>query len=117
MGAWSYGYDQAGRMTSVRNPWNEITYYSYDGEGKLRVQNNANGTSTRYCYDELTGWPSKITNLSGASTVLSSFDLTYNGGANTLGNITHAEAATAVWCWSTTNTTAWPMNGEPSPSS
>jgi len=37
VGTWSYGYDQAGRMTSVHNPWNEITYYSYDGEGMLSV--------------------------------------------------------------------------------
>ncbi len=52
VGAWSYGYDAGGRLTSLTNPYSETTTWTYDGEGKLLTQSNANGTTTAYGYNQ-----------------------------------------------------------------
>jgi RHS repeat-associated protein len=84
---WSYYYDARGRMTSVVNSFGETTSYTYDNENKLLTQTNQNGTGTDYTYNEARGWRTNITHkLSG--TAFASYDLEYDSGNNTVGNLT-----------------------------
>jgi RHS repeat-associated protein len=84
---WTYSYDLAGRLLSVTNSFGESAAYSYDAEGKLLIQTNGNGTSTAYQYNQQRSWPTRITqSLSG--TPFARYDLAYDGGANTVGNLT-----------------------------
>lgn len=84
---WAYGYDAGGRLTSLTNPYSEATTWTYDGEGKLTGQTNANGTGTAYAYNSQRGWPTGITHRLGA-TAFAAYALTYDGGSNTVGNLT-----------------------------
>ena len=84
---WTYSYDAAGRISQVTNNFGESVSYAYDGEGKLTTQTNGNSTTTTYTYNQARGWPTRIDHqLSGAS--FARYDLTYDSGANTVGNIT-----------------------------
>ncbi len=84
---WTYGYDAAGRMNQVSNSFGETTTFSYDGEGRVLTQGNSNGTSVLYEYNSQRGWPTKITHKAGA-TVTQEYTLEYDGGLNTVGNLT-----------------------------
>lgn len=84
---WTYSYDGAGRLSQVTNSFGESVSYTYDGEGKITLQTNGNGTSTAYTFNEDRDWPTRIDHkLSGTS--FARYDLTYDGGSNTVGNIT-----------------------------
>lgn len=87
VGSWSYLYDPGGRLTGVQNSWDETTTWSYDGESKLTDQNNANGTSVHYGFYAPRAWPNAMT-CSNASGIFASYALTYDLGANTVGNLT-----------------------------
>lgn len=98
---WNYTYDQAGRLASVINSYNETTAWTYDGEGKLASQHNANGTWNNYFYENdaqnnagSRGW---VTSMGSYSTPLNNYfaayQLTYDQNAqgvaqNTVGNLT-----------------------------
>lgn len=100
-GVWNYGYDGAGRMTSMSNSFGETTRYAYDGEGKLKSQSNANGTTTAYSYNKARGWPTQITQRALGNT-FASYALTYDDGANTVGNltgVTEADGSTAAYTY------------------
>ncbi len=53
----------------------------------MLTQNNANGTSVHHEYNLQRGWPTKITYKAGA-TVTQEYTLEYDGGLNTVGNLT-----------------------------
>jgi RHS repeat-associated protein len=74
-------------LTGVSNGYGETTTWTYDGEGKLTNQANANGTNTAYSYNQQRGWPTSIGNLRNG-TYLSWFNLTYDNGQNTVGLLT-----------------------------
>jgi RHS repeat-associated protein len=84
---WTYDYDGAGRVSSIVNNFSETTGFTYDGEGKLLTQSNQNGTSRQYTYNDQRGWPTVITHKSG-STTTGEYTLTYDDGADTVGNLT-----------------------------
>ncbi|MBX9681403.1 MAG: hypothetical protein K2X38_21825 [Gemmataceae bacterium] len=84
---WSFSYDGAGRVTSIVNGFGETTSFSYDGVGKLKTQTNQNGTSLTYTWNQQRGWPTQILQKSG-STPFAQYDLAYDGGNNTAGNLT-----------------------------
>ncbi|MBN9519235.1 hypothetical protein J0H58_12055 [bacterium] len=84
---WEYDYDGAGRLTEVVNSFGETTTFTYDGVGKLKTQANENGTSTTYTYNQNRGWPTQILHKLG-TTPFASYDLEYDGGNNTVGNVT-----------------------------
>ena len=87
VGTWTYGYDAGGRLTGLTNPWAEASAWAYDGEGKLLSQTDANGTAAAYGYNQARGWPTSLT-YSKAGTAFLSFGLAYDGGGNTVGNLT-----------------------------
>lgn len=84
--SWEYDYDGAGRLTEIVNSFGETTAFTYDGVGKLKTQTNQNGTSTTYTYNHDRGWPTQILHKLG-STPFASYDLEYDGGNDTVGNI------------------------------
>lgn len=92
VGSVTYGYDGAGRITSLATSWGDSSAFTYDGEGKVLLQTNSNGTETSYTYNDARGWITKIVHKKGAS-VLDSFSIEYDGGQNTVGNITKVTEA------------------------
>ncbi len=86
--SWSYTYDGAGRVTAISNNFSESLAYTYDDEGKILTQSNGNGTSTEYTYYEPRGWVTDIEHFDVSSTLFESFEMEYDGGSNTVGNIT-----------------------------
>jgi len=48
---YTYGYDPAGRMTSLQNPFSETTGYSYNADNTLAKKTLANGAYITYGYD------------------------------------------------------------------
>jgi len=48
---YTYGYDPAGRMTSLQNPFSETTGYAYNPDNTLSSKTLANGLSLVYGYD------------------------------------------------------------------
>ena len=85
--SWTYSYDAGGRLVGVSNGWNESTGWAYDGEGKLTGQTNANGTSVSLAYNQARGWPTSVA-YSNSAGVFASYALNYDGGNNTVGNLT-----------------------------
>lgn len=85
--SWSYSYDGAGRVDTVSNSLGESTTYAYDGEGKILTQSNSNGTSEIRTYNEDRNWPTLVEQKVGATT-FASYALEYDGGLNTVGNLT-----------------------------
>ncbi len=85
--SWDYDYDGAGRLTEIVNSFGETTTFTYDGVGKLKSHANENGTSTTYTYNQDRGWPTQILHKLG-TTPFASYDLEYDGGNNTVGDIT-----------------------------
>lgn len=70
----------------------EATDYAYDGVHLVRIQNNANGTKTRWCYDDPTGFLTGITQSAG-STQFAQYNLTYDNGQDTVGMLTSVSEA------------------------
>ena len=50
-GVTQYGYDAAGRRTSVSDPNRNVTKYSYDDAGRMIARTNALDQTTTYTYD------------------------------------------------------------------
>lgn len=89
---WTYSYDLGGRLTGVDaniNGTTEHTGWAYDGEDKLQQQTNQNGTTVNWTYSELRGWPATISHKLGANS-FGSYALTYDGGNNTVGNLSQS---------------------------
>jgi RHS repeat-associated protein len=84
---WTYAYDASGQLTSITDSLGATVSYTYDGEGKILTQTNSNGTSTEYSYYEPRNWVSSIVHKNGG-TPFQSFTMEFDGGANTVGNIT-----------------------------
>ncbi|HEY3240847.1 MAG TPA: DUF6531 domain-containing protein, partial [Acidimicrobiia bacterium] len=56
MGAWEYGFDPDGRITSVLDPDGGTTLLGYDPAGRLASLRHPNGVATTWAYD-LAGQP------------------------------------------------------------
>ena len=84
---WDYGYDLSGNVISVNNSFGESVSYEYDGENKVVKETRSNGTEVRTSYNETRDWTTSYRHLSGG-TEFSRYDLTYDGGLNTTGNLT-----------------------------
>lgn len=84
---WTYDYDAAGRLTEIEDSFGDITTFAYDDEGKLLTQANENGTTIDYTYNNSRGWPTNIVH-EASSTAFASYALEYDGGADTVGNLT-----------------------------
>ena len=84
--SWEYGYEGAGRVTSIDNNFSETTSFTYDGVGKLKTQTNDNGTSLTYAWNQQRGWPTQLLWKAG-TTSFARYDIEYDGGDNTVGNI------------------------------
>jgi RHS repeat-associated protein len=69
---WTYGYDDAGRPTSVRDPLTNLTEIFYDELGNKQREVDAEGKETKYEYD-VRGNMTKRTDALGNSTLF-----TYN---------------------------------------
>ena len=89
-----YGYDGAGRILSVQGPGG-LTTYRYDAEGKLLEQSNPNATSLSISYRPGTTFPARLEYQSGAA-VSAGYDLTYDDGRDTVGNLTRVVDNTGV---------------------
>jgi YD repeat-containing protein len=50
-GVTTYGYDNAGNRTSVRNAQGQVTSYTYDGAGRVTRETSPTGLVTTYAYD------------------------------------------------------------------
>ncbi|HYP13046.1 MAG TPA: RHS repeat-associated core domain-containing protein, partial [Bryobacteraceae bacterium] len=85
--SWTFERDKAGRVFAVTNSFGERTTLTYDREGKLVNQKNANNTELAYSYNEARGWPTNLTWKAGTASI-ASYALTYDLGANTVGNLT-----------------------------
>jgi YD repeat-containing protein len=84
---WTYAYDASGQVSSITDSLGATVSYAYDGEGKILTQTNSNGTSSEYSYYEPRNWVSSIVHKNGG-TPFRSFTMEFDGGANTVGNIT-----------------------------
>lgn len=83
-GTFGYLYDNAGRLASLTNPFNETTGYTYLNNDWLSGQTLANGVGSGFTYDAL-GQLITLTNALGAGTLSSFGGMTYDGAGNRLG--------------------------------
>ncbi len=79
-GALSFGYDAAGRMTSLTDPESQNLGFTYDPEGNLTEADLPNGAATTNSYDD-DGRLTATTSQTG-STTLQSFTYTYDAAGN-----------------------------------
>jgi YD repeat-containing protein len=75
-GRTTYGYDAAGRIDHLANPWGERTSWTYDAASRPTVQRLGNGTRASYSYDAA-GQVTRISNRKSDGTVLSQVDYAY----------------------------------------
>ncbi|MGO8673788.1 MAG: hypothetical protein ACLQVD_20815 [Capsulimonadaceae bacterium] len=61
----------------MTDPFGNVTHWTYDGAGRMRIQNNSNGTMTRWCIDNGTGFVTNIAHSQG-NTPLASYALDYD---------------------------------------
>lgn len=82
------------KISAVTDGYNTLISYSYDSDGNLTRQQNANGTYTLYSYvgDRIIS----IVHHDAAGDVLSSFSYTYDAG----GNITAMTDSSGTWNYS-----------------
>ena len=83
---YGYGYDNAGRLTSVTFPWNQSVQYAYDDANRLISQTQSKFT-TSYMFDGLDNLLALTQISSDAShTVLGNFTgMNYDATGNRLG--------------------------------
>lgn len=56
----AYGYDEAGRKTSVTNSNNEVTSFTYDAAGSMLSVTDGEGQTTTWTYDEYSRPTNKV---------------------------------------------------------
>lgn len=85
-GTFAYGYDVAGRPTTLTNPANETTAWAYEPvRGLLQSQTSANGIVAQYVHDAL-GRVTGLTNRDGSNNILSEYTTPATGGFDSVGN-------------------------------
>jgi RHS repeat-associated protein len=72
-----YTHDASNRMTSVKNPWGEVTQYEYSPGGRLLKRLLGNGTVAYYSHDAV-GQVRKVENVKSDLSVISSFEYERN---------------------------------------
>jgi RHS repeat-associated protein len=79
-GTFTYYFDAGGRPSSMTNPFNETTSWSYQDNNWLQTQTLANAATATYTYNPL-GQVTHLVNQIG-STTISDYTLTYDGAGN-----------------------------------
>ncbi|MCB0332018.1 MAG: RHS repeat protein, partial [Bdellovibrionales bacterium] len=85
---WTYTYDGAGRVESVSSSLGHSATYTYDSEGKIDTRTLGNMCVTEYDYVEERGWVDEIRHLDSLGVPFESYSLSYDGGSNSVGNVT-----------------------------
>jgi RHS repeat-associated protein len=83
VGQTNYSYDALGRLTSLSNPYGEVTTFQYDANSRLIRKNLANGTYTIYSYNSR-GFLTGIYNYKSNGTLLTYATYTYDAVGNRL---------------------------------
>jgi len=79
-GRFTYLYDLAGQITSLRNPYSERTTFAYDDAGRRIVQRNGNGTRVSMAYDAASQTTQVIHRKSHGTSLLQ-LDYKYDSGS------------------------------------
>jgi RHS repeat-associated protein len=80
-GTFSYGYAAAGRPSSMTNPFNETTRWSYQNNNWLSTQTLANGATATYTHNAL-GQVTELLNQIGSTTISDFSSIGYDGVGN-----------------------------------
>ncbi|MCA1614954.1 MAG: hypothetical protein LC795_15150 [Acidobacteria bacterium] len=92
----AYVYDSLSRLTSVTNPENGTTFYTYDANANLLTKRDARGTTAAYRYDALNRNITVSYTPGGATAATPAVSRYYDNaaaGANGLGRPWRSEAA------------------------
>jgi RHS repeat-associated protein len=81
VGAWEYGFDPDGRITSVLDPSGATTRLVYDPAGRLASLHHPNGVMTTWAYDAA-GEPIGLAHAARDGTVLSSWTNAFDDDGN-----------------------------------
>ena len=92
-GLFTYVHDPAGRISSLVNPENQVTSWSYDAASRVIANLLANGTRVSNTYDNANRLV-LLANLTSSGTTLSSFNYTYNP---TSAIARRSSRPTAIW--------------------
>ena len=77
----TYGYDGAGRMTGLTNPFSETTGWAYFDNNSLQTQTLSNGATTNYTYNAQ-GQLARLLNQKSGTTLSDFSSLAYDGVGN-----------------------------------
>ena len=83
VGQTSYSYDGLERLTSIANPFGEVTTFQYDADSRLIRKNLANGTYTTYSYNNR-GFLTGIYNYKSNGALIAYATYTYDAEGNRL---------------------------------
>jgi RHS repeat-associated protein len=96
-----YTYDDANRPTRVINPQGQTTTFSYDAAGYRTLATLASGTTASYLFDN-GGRLTSLSNKKSDSTVISSFDYTFDD-ANKITKVIHSNGDTVDYSYDVLN--------------
>ena len=100
LGTYSYTYDVLNRLTSITNPYDEITEFSYLANDLRQQITYANNATTQYSYDEANR-PQSIIHAYQNGTVIGSFDYAYDNAANRV-SVTNHNGETITYSYDNT---------------
>jgi len=83
-GRFSYVYDAADQLSSVLNPFSELTTFSYDIAGRRTVQRYSNGTRASIIYDTANN-VTQFHNRTSTGTAITTNDYKYDNVGNRTG--------------------------------
>ena len=101
-GRFTYQYDAARQMSSLRNPYSERTTFGYDDAGRRNVQRNANGTRVSLSYDAASQTTQVFHRTSAGASVLQ-LDYGYDPAGNRKSMAENATAARTTWTYDKRN--------------
>ena len=99
-GRFTYVYDPAGRISTLTNPENQVSSWSYDAASRVTANLLANGTQASYTYDNADRLL-LLANLTSGGTTLSSFNYTYNPVGNRT-QVVEANGDVVTWSYDPT---------------
>jgi RHS repeat-associated protein len=94
-GTFSYYFDAAGRPSSLTNPFNETTSWSYQNNDWLSTQTLANSATATYTYNPL-GQVTRLLNQISGSTISDFSSIGYDGVGNKTSVTASVPAATSL---------------------
>ena len=99
-GQFTYMHDPAGRLSSLTNPENQVSSWSYDAAGRVTTNILPNGTQASSTYDKADRLL-LLANLTSGGTTLSSFNYTYNPVGNRT-QVVEADGDVVSWTYDPT---------------